>query len=90
MKHYPPQDPVALDKAGNYYVRHIQAMTAEGLHGKFEIAEQLGWRDMLIDQLRAELARASSERDDWQKRYLFRDQHMRAQYDREHGGPTNG
>jgi uncharacterized coiled-coil DUF342 family protein len=34
-----------------YYSRHVSAMTAEGLHGKAEIAEQLAWRDKQIAEL---------------------------------------
>lgn len=52
---YPPRDPLALERAGGYYMRHVRGMTAEKLHGKAEIAEQLAWRDAEIDRLRAEL-----------------------------------
>lgn len=52
---YPPRDPLALDRAGGYYARHVRGMTAEKLHGKAEIAEQLAWRDAEIDRLRAAL-----------------------------------
>lgn len=56
VKRYPEQDPIVLDKAGGYYMRHVHAMTVEALHGKSEIAEQLGWRDQRIDALEAEVA----------------------------------
>jgi hypothetical protein len=36
----------------NYYMRHVMAMTAEGLHSKAEIAAELAWRDKVIDDLR--------------------------------------
>jgi hypothetical protein len=38
---------------GEYYLRHIDRMTAEGLHRKSDIAAQLAWRDREIDRLRA-------------------------------------
>lgn len=53
---YPDHNPAQLDIDGNYYIRHVSAMTREGLHAKSDIAIQLGWRDREIDRLRAELA----------------------------------
>lgn len=50
-----------LDQAGGYYSRHVMAMTSEGLHSKGDIAAELGYRDMRIDQLEAEW-RAQVER----------------------------
>jgi hypothetical protein len=44
------RDIVALDEAGGYYTRHVEAMTAEGLHAKGDIAAELGWRDMRLDR----------------------------------------
>lgn len=55
MKHYAERDPIALDKAGNYYCRHVHAMTAERLHDKSDIASELAHRDMEIDRLRKAL-----------------------------------
>ena len=52
---YEARDAMQLDEAGGYYVRHIMAMTREGLHGKSDIAAELGFRDMRIDQLEQEL-----------------------------------
>lgn len=49
---YPARDHRAL---GDLYVRHVQAMTAEGLHEKSAIAGQLAWRDDQIARLRAKL-----------------------------------
>lgn len=49
---YADRDPMALDKAGNYYIRHVSAMTREGLHSKADIAAELAWRDCEIDRLR--------------------------------------
>ena len=34
-----------------HYAKHVQAMTAEGLHEKSDIAAELAWRDMMIDEL---------------------------------------
>jgi hypothetical protein len=51
MKQYANRDPMKLDAAGNYYIRHVGAMTSEGLHAKSDIAAELAWRDMQIDRL---------------------------------------
>jgi len=51
MSEYKERDPMALDAAGGYYFRHANAMTGEKLHAKSEIAAELGYRDMLIDDL---------------------------------------
>ena len=40
---------------GDYYLRHVDRMTREGLHAKSDIAAELGFRDMEIDHLRARL-----------------------------------
>lgn len=53
---YAERNPVALDRAGNYYSRHVEAMTAEGLHDKSDIAAELAVRDMEIDRLRRAIA----------------------------------
>lgn len=58
---YRERDAWELDKAGGYYSRHVMAMTSEGLHSKGDIAAELGFRDMKIDQLEAEW-RAQEER----------------------------
>lgn len=50
-KLYGERDAMALDEAGNYYMRHVMAMTSEGLHSKGDIAAELGHRDMQIDAL---------------------------------------
>lgn len=41
----------------SHYVKHVAAMTNEGLCGKGEIAEELAVRDMEIERLRTELKR---------------------------------
>lgn len=49
------RDIMALDKAGNYYCRHVYALTRENLVSKSDIAAELGYRDMLIDEMYAML-----------------------------------
>ena len=44
-KQYARRNPMVLDKAGGYYVRHVMAMTREGLHAKSHIAAELACRD---------------------------------------------
>lgn len=69
VKHYGHFTPYELDAAinpltgarGNYYCRHVSALTEESLHAKSEIAAELGWRDLQIDTLRAELAKADGQ-----------------------------
>lgn len=78
VKRYPEQDPVALDKAGGYYMRHVHAMTVEALHGKSEIAEQLGWRDQRIDALEAEVAGLRKQAGDYQAALSSADRDLRA------------
>ena len=60
MKHYADRDPMELDKAGGYYCRHVEAMTAEGLHAKSDLAGELGHRDRLVDDLERRLAVAQN------------------------------
>lgn len=72
VKRYAERDAYELDKAGNYYCRHVSAMTGEGLHSKSDIAAELGWRDMQIDALLAErdAAQKDAERLDWLDGYV--------------------
>lgn len=49
---YPEQD---AEELGAYYMRHLDAMTREGLHKKSAIAGQLAWRDRRIEELEAAL-----------------------------------
>lgn len=49
---YANRDVLALNKHGNVYVRHVEAMTAEGLHSKSDIAAELAYRDVEIERLR--------------------------------------
>ena len=46
---------IELDQDGDYYFKHVMAMTKEELYSKNDIAAELGWRDREIDRLRAEL-----------------------------------
>jgi hypothetical protein len=52
MKHYRDHDPIMQ---GLYYSRHVEAMTAEGLHDKGAIASELAARDIRIELLEKEL-----------------------------------
>lgn len=51
MPEYKDRCPMALDAAGGYYFRHVNAMTGEKLHSKADIAAELGYRDLIIDEL---------------------------------------
>ncbi len=57
-KLYGGRSPVELDRAGNYFCRHVEAMTSEGLHSKADIAAELAWRDHELDRLKREAATA--------------------------------
>ncbi len=54
VKRYEERDIMALDEAGGFYYRHIDAMTGESLRSKSDIAAELGYRDMQIEALQAE------------------------------------
>ena len=41
-----------VEDLGPHYLRHVLAMTSEGLHSKADIAVQLAWRDMEMERLR--------------------------------------
>ena len=60
------RDVIEMDRAGGYYCRHVSAMTGEALHSKSDIAAELGWRDMQIDQLKADNG-AYKKLHDWLK-----------------------
>ena len=62
-KQYDERDASALDESGGYYIRHVSAMTKEGLHSKSDIAAELGFRDMRIDQLNHRINRLLTERN---------------------------
>ena len=46
------------EQLDTYVFAHVMAMTSENLHGKHDIAEELGARDILIAELEANQARA--------------------------------
>lgn len=54
-KLYDDRDIEALDEKGNYYFRHVMAMTAEQLDSKAKICAELGYRDFIIDELRKQI-----------------------------------
>jgi hypothetical protein len=54
-KLYAERDPEAL---GEYYMRHLSAMTGEALHSKAAIAVELAWRDQQIDEICANIFRS--------------------------------
>lgn len=51
---YQERDAYDLDMSGNYFSKHMVAMTREKLHGKSDIACELGYRDLCIDELKAQ------------------------------------
>ena len=67
MSEYAERDVMALDAAGEFYVKHVTAMTAEGLHSKADIAAELAWRDSVIEGLKTNLFMAAEEREDMRK-----------------------
>lgn len=52
-KLYAVRNPQELDRLGNYYSRHVIAMTEEDLYSKSDIAAELAHRDLEIDRLKA-------------------------------------
>ncbi len=50
-KLYNERDIMALDEAGGFYSQHVMAMTSEQLHSKSDIAAELGYRDMVVNDL---------------------------------------
>ena len=51
-KQYGDRNPI---EQGIYYLRHVKAMTEEGLHSKAAIAEELAHRDIEIDRLKQQV-----------------------------------
>jgi hypothetical protein len=49
MTEYAERDPRDL---GEHYIKHVSAMTGEGLHSKAAIAAELAYRDSEIERLR--------------------------------------
>ena len=54
-KLYAERDICEQDEKGGFYIKHVLAMTAEGLHSKSDIAAELAHRDLRIQQLEAVL-----------------------------------
>lgn len=54
-KQYGDRDIMGMDKTGNYFSRHMSAMTGERLEEKADIAAELAYRDQRIDLLQAQL-----------------------------------
>ena len=52
---YEERNAMELDRLGGFYTRHVVAMTKEGLNSKADIAAELGYRDMVIDQQQSEI-----------------------------------
>ena len=61
MKQYATRDIMALDRAGEYYSRHVEALTHERLHDKCDIAAELAWRDFRIAQLERQVEQAKCD-----------------------------
>ena len=53
---YADRDAMWLDQQGGHYIRHVDHMTREGLHSKSDIAAELGWRDLQIQELTQQLS----------------------------------
>lgn len=51
MSLYKERDAMELDAAGGFYSQHVMAMTSEQLHSKSDIAAELGYRDMVVNDL---------------------------------------
>lgn len=57
-KQYAKRNPEAQ---GEHYIKHVSAMTAEGLHQKSEVAAELAHRDILINAMKEELKRSNKQ-----------------------------
>ena len=67
MSEYAERD---ILKQGNHYMRHVAAMTAEGLHSKSDIAAELAYRDIEIERLKTVIQQAEVNTKD-AKRYRW-------------------
>ena len=54
-KLYAERDICEQDAKGGFYIKHVLAMTSEGLHSKSDLAAELAHRDLRIQQLEAVL-----------------------------------
>ena len=57
-KQYAKRNP---ESQGEHYIKHLLAMTEEGLHNKAAIAAELAHRDILINSLKEELKRSNKQ-----------------------------
>lgn len=57
-KQYAKRNP---EDQGEHYIKHLLAMTEEGLHNKVAIAAELAHRDILINSLKEELKRSNKQ-----------------------------
>jgi len=60
-KNFDLEDVKTFDELSEFYPRHIDAMTAENLHCKSDIAWELCYRDNEIKQLEAQLEEERQE-----------------------------
>jgi len=44
-----------IELLGEHYIKHVSAMTGEGLHKKSDIAAELAWRDAEIERLKIQM-----------------------------------
>ena len=58
MNHYGRRD---IESLGEYYTRHVAAMTREQLCSKSDIAAELAYRDKLIDELSGHLQKGDKD-----------------------------
>ncbi len=73
MREYAERD---ILKQGNHYMRHVAAMTTEGLYSKSDIAAELAHRDIEIERLKLVIQEAEANTKDAQ-RYRWLREHGR-------------
>ena len=61
MAEYAKRD---IEAQGEHYIRHLHAMTAEGLHAKGDIAAELAHRDLRIAELESRGGNSGRENRD--------------------------
>ena len=64
MTEYAERDTCDL---GEHYIKHVSAMTGEGLHSKAAIAAELAYRDAEIERLRAERDSIKQQAEAWKQ-----------------------
>jgi hypothetical protein len=50
---YCPRDVEELDRKGGHYARHLSAIVDEQLYSRADIAAELAWRDVAVDEASA-------------------------------------